>query len=236
LITTPCLVGLNVLVFVVMVASGISLMTPNAVELVKWGANYGPLTLGREPWRLVTSMFVHIGLLHVLFNMWCLWGLGTLGERLLGSWNLLVLYLLSGVGGGILSLAFHPHRVSAGASGAIFGIAGGLIATIYVKKTPISGAPMKQTLKSLVLFVGYNLLYGMRGGIDNMCHLGGLVSGLALGLLMPARGAEADARYSDPTESSSFNWIAAGLACALLVAFVIVRREVGPLAVPLRQP
>jgi rhomboid protease GluP len=122
-IITPCLVGLNVLVFCLMVASGVSIMDPELSDLLRWGANYGALSLGPEPWRVVTSMFVHIGVIHLLFNMWCLWSLGRLAERLMGNWNYLVLYLLSGVGGSLVSLWLHPQLVSAGASGAIFGVA-----------------------------------------------------------------------------------------------------------------
>ena len=116
-IITPCLVGINVLVFVLMVVSGVSVMDPDLGDLVHWGASYGMLSLGSEPWRVVTSMFVHIGIIHLAFNMWCLWSLGQLGERLMGNWNFLMLYLLSGVGGSLLSLWLHPPTGQRGGFG-----------------------------------------------------------------------------------------------------------------------
>ncbi len=126
-IVTPILVGLNVLVFIAMVVSGVSFIEPDTGDLIRWGASFGPYTLGAQPWRAFTCMFVHIGILHLLFNMWCLWSLGLLAERLMGNWNFLLLYLLSGLGGSVFSLWLHPQLVTAGASGAIFGVAGGLV-------------------------------------------------------------------------------------------------------------
>lgn len=238
-IVTPCLVGLNVLVFCIMVVSGVSIMEPDPAQLIQWGASFGALTLGPQPWRVVTSMFVHIGIIHLLFNMWCLWSLGKLAERLMGNWNFLMLYLLSGVGGSLLSLWLHPQLVSAGASGAIFGVAGGLVALLGMKKAQIPGAAMKQTFKSLLFFIGYNLLYGMKGGIDNAAHLGGLLSGAALGAFFPRRISEADSvpglSPSSPTasevvDSSKFRLAGAALACVLLAGFGFVRRAHGPVA------
>ena len=238
-IVTPCLVGLNVLVFCMMVASGASIMEPDLAQLIQWGANFGGLTLGPQPWRLLTSMFVHIGIFHLLFNMWCLWSLGKLAERLMGNWNFLILYLLSGVGGSLLSLRLHPQLVSAGASGAIFGVAGGLVALLGMKKAQIPSASMKQTFKSLLFFIGYNLLYGMRGGIDNAAHLGGLLSGAALGAFMPRRVQEnasapsisqSPQTTSETPDSSRFKLAGVALVCLLLVGFGLVRRAHGPVA------
>jgi len=232
-IVTPCLVGLNVLVFCVMVASGASVMDPDTSQLIQWGASYGVLTLGPLPWRVVTSMFVHIGIIHLLFNMWCLWSLGRLAERLMGNRNFLLLYLLSGVGGSLLSLWLHPQLVSAGASGAIFGVAGGLIAILSMKKVQIPSTAMKQTFKSLLFFVGYNLIYGMKGGIDNAAHLGGLLGGLVLGVFFPstvqevASAPELSSTRETP-ESPRFKLAGAALACVLLFGFGFVRRAHGP--------
>jgi len=236
-IVTPCLVGLNILVFCLMVASGASIMAPDPAQLIQWGANFGPLSLGPQPWRVVTSMFVHIGIIHILFNMWCLWDLGKLAERLMGNWNFLILYLLSGIGGSVVSLWLHPQLVSAGASGAIFGVAGGLVAILGLGKAQIPSAAVKRTLKSLLFFVGYNLIYGMRGGIDNAAHLGGLLTGAALGAFIPERSAQAASlpwlrQTPQEQESSRFKVAGAALACLLVVGFGFVRRAHGPANTP----
>ncbi|MGA3327664.1 MAG: rhomboid family intramembrane serine protease [Terriglobia bacterium] len=234
-IVTPCLVGLNAVVFCLMVVSGVSITEPDLSQLIHWGASFGPLTLGSQPWRVVSSMFVHIGIIHILFNMWCLWSLGKLAERLMGNWNFLILYLLSGLGGSLLSLWLHPHLVCAGASGAIFGVAGGLVAILGLKRAQIPGAAMKRTFKSVLFFVGYNLLYGMRGGIDNAAHLGGLLSGAALGAFMPQRSPETPSlpwlrQPPQEQESPRFKLAGAALACLLIVGFGFVRRGSDPTA------
>ncbi len=229
-IVTPCLVAINVVVFAAMVIRGVSIMDPDLSDLIRWGADYGALTLGPQPWRLVTAMFLHIGLIHLAFNMWCLWSLGRLAERLMGNLNFLILYLLSGLGGGLLSLWLHPQLVSAGASGAIFGVAGGIVALLLLKKAQIPGPAMKQTLNSMLFFIGYNLLYGMRGGIDNAAHLGGLLSGAALGAFIPERVPET----APPTASSAmaqepsapmFKFAAVALACLLFAGYGYVCRS-----------
>src|SRR5947209_7981827 len=126
---TASLVAINIGVFAAMVLSGASIMNPGN-EVVQWGANAGELTLGGEYWRLLTAAFVHIGLIHIAFNMWCLLGLGRLSERLFGRWQTAAIYIFTGIGGNLLSLAHAPDRVSAGASGAIFGIAGAILAGV----------------------------------------------------------------------------------------------------------
>ena len=80
---THIIVGINVLVFVAMVLSGASPLNPSRELLLRWGANWGPLSLGTQPWRILTSNYVHIGIIHLAFNMWCLWNLGRLAERVL---------------------------------------------------------------------------------------------------------------------------------------------------------
>ena len=92
---TQILVGLNVLVFVAMVATGVSPIQPTGEALMNWGANIGSLTLGGQWWRLITCVFLHIGLIHLLFNMWCLWDLGTLAEHLYGRWTYLGVYFVT---------------------------------------------------------------------------------------------------------------------------------------------
>jgi membrane associated rhomboid family serine protease/Flp pilus assembly protein TadD len=179
---TAGIVGLNIAAFLVMVFSGVSPSTPTSEQLLKWGANSGLLTLSGQPWRLFTSTFIHIGIFHIAFNMWCLWDLGQLAERIFHRWSYVGIYLLSGVAGSIASVWRHPLGISAGASGAIFGVAGALITALYLGKLPVPKPALMRTLKSLLFFAGFNLLIGQAiAGIDNSAHLGGLVTGLSLG-------------------------------------------------------
>ena len=184
-IVTPILLGILTLVYVLMVVSGVSPVEPTIGSLVSWGADFGPYTLSGEWWRTLTSTFLHIGFLHLALNGWCLWRLGRMAEPLLGSGRFAALYLLSGLGGSLVSLAVHPLLVSAGASAAIFGVAGSLIALRYLRHLPLTAQSIRSSLKGVVPFVIYNLLGGLEQGIDNAAHLGGLVSGFALGALLP---------------------------------------------------
>jgi membrane associated rhomboid family serine protease/Tfp pilus assembly protein PilF len=182
---TLVLVAINVLVFVAMVAKGVSFLHPPADALLRWGANLGSLTLQGQWWRLFTCMFIHIGVVHLALNMWALWEVGYLAEHLYGPRTFVAVYLLSGVAGGLASMARNPLVVSAGASGAIFGIAGALIATLYLGKIPAERHALRVTLVSLIAFAGYNLAYGfVKGNIDNGAHVGGLVAGLLLGAVL----------------------------------------------------
>jgi membrane associated rhomboid family serine protease/Flp pilus assembly protein TadD len=184
-VVTLTLIGLNVLIYVAMGLSGVSWTDPSVEHAIRWGADFGPLTLGGEWWRIFTSTFVHFGILHIGLNMWCLWNLGSSLEIFMGRKAFAVTYLLSGLMASLTSIAWNPWRVSAGASGAIFGTAGAFVSYLYLKKVPIDRAVVKQRLKSLAIFIGYNLLYGAAGNVDNSAHLGGLISGLALGVLVP---------------------------------------------------
>src|SRR6266481_420855 len=89
-------------------------------QLLRWGANYGPYTLGGQYWRVVTSVFLHLNILHLAWNMLFLWRLGGLVQRLLGNAITFAIYILTGIGGSLLSLSWHPTTVSVGASGAVF--------------------------------------------------------------------------------------------------------------------
>lgn len=182
---TPIIIALNLAVFAVMLATGVSIFAPQINQLLKWGADYGPQTLSGEWWRLLSSVFVHIGIAHLLLNMWCLWRLGRLAERMFGNWTFLAIYLLSGLGGSLASMSWNPMIVSAGASGAVFGVAGGLVAFWYFGKVALPRSIIKRDLVSILTFVGYNLAFGFsKEGVDNAAHLGGLLVGLALGALL----------------------------------------------------
>ncbi|HVH87441.1 MAG TPA: rhomboid family intramembrane serine protease [Terriglobales bacterium] len=183
---TQALVGVNVVVYLAMgLVGGGLLSSPSSQQLIRSGANYGPLTFGGEWWRLLTYNFLHGSLLHIGFNMWCLWDLGALCESLYGTWTFGALYMISGVAGGLASTGFHPHRLSVGASGAIFGLAGALIAAFYLGEFSLPRPVIQAHLRSVIAFVGYNIILGaLASGTDNMCHLGGVVAGLICGALI----------------------------------------------------
>jgi membrane associated rhomboid family serine protease/Flp pilus assembly protein TadD len=184
MLVTQAIFGINVAVFIGMLLSGASPMSPSGESLIAWGANYGPYTLTGDWWRLVTSCFEHIGIIHLAFNMWCLWSLGAVAERLYGRVTFACVYLLCGISGSLGSLWWHSTPVlSAGASGAIFGIAGAVIASL--KLGDYDRAMGHGTMQSLIAFVGYNVVFGaISGRTDNACHFGGLAAGLVLGALI----------------------------------------------------
>jgi rhomboid protease GluP len=137
------------------------------------------MTLDGEAWRLLSSCFLHIGIFHLLMNMYALLYIGVLLEPILGTRKFISAYLLTGIASSTVSLWWHDLTISAGASGAIFGMYGvflALLTTNFIEKSA-----RKALLTSIGIFVGYNLLNGMKGDIDNAAHIGGLLSGLAIG-------------------------------------------------------
>ena len=182
---THVLFGANIAVFLAMALASGSIMDFNGEVMVRFGANFGPFTLSGQWWRLFTYMFLHGGLMHIAFNMWCLWDLGALCESLYGRWTYAAIYLITGVAAGLASVGWNPGTLSVGASGAIFGLAGALIASFYLGEFSVPRVAIQGTLRSLLFFVGFNVLFGtMVSGIDNAAHGGGLVSGLILGALI----------------------------------------------------
>jgi membrane associated rhomboid family serine protease/predicted negative regulator of RcsB-dependent stress response len=191
---TTILIGLNALVFVVMVLRGVSPFLPSPQQAIAFGADFGPLTLNGQWWRLITSMFVHFGIVHIGLNMWCLWNLGRAAEQLMGRASYLLAYFVSGIFASIVSVYWHPMAAGAGASGAIFGMAGVLVSYVYLKKTPSHLQINSRMLGSLGTFIAYNLAFGALPGISNAAHIGGLVMGLAVGAALPAAGANENVR------------------------------------------
>jgi len=140
-------------------------------------------------------MFVHFGIIHIGLNMWCLWNLGRAAEVFLGRFSYLLAYFASGIFGSIASVYWHPLAAGAGASGAIFGMAGVLVTFVYLKKTPAHLQINKKMLSSLGTFIFYNLVIGASiPGISNAAHVGGLVMGAVVGALLPAAGASESSR------------------------------------------
>ncbi len=183
---TQVILGANVMVFIAMMAAGGGFsMDFTGQVMVHFGANFGPYTLSGQWWRLFTYMFLHGGIFHIAMNMWCLWNLGWLCESIYGRFTYAAIYLITGVAGGIASVAWNPSVLSVGASGAIFGLMGALIASFYLGEFSLSGINIKGMMGSLLFFAGFSLYWGsVSSGIDNACHIGGLVSGLILGALI----------------------------------------------------
>jgi len=191
---THILFGINAAVFVCMAMLGISVTNPTSQDLLNSGADSGTLVLAGQWWRLFTSMFVHVGVLHFALNMWCLWDLGALAEKLYGKWTFLGMYILTGIAGSIASIAWRPIGVSAGASGAIFGIAGALIAGFKLGEFALPRAMVQASLRSVIAFAGYNLVLGsVSARTDNAAHIGGLVTGLLCGALIAVIASDEDA-------------------------------------------
>jgi rhomboid protease GluP len=150
--------------------------------LLRLGAKFGPLIFQGEWWRLVTAMFLHGGLLHIGFNMWCLVDLGPEAESLFSVQKFIVLYLVTGVFGFIVSLFWSPFGLSIGASGAIVGLIGILIGASY-HHGQLGKAYRTELWKWVIYIVALMLIPGL--GIDNAAHFGGLAAGLVLGYLIP---------------------------------------------------
>ena len=178
---TPILIDLNILVFIVMIISGVNFFLPNNQSLLDWGANFRPLTLEGQWWRLFTAIFLHIGILHLLLNMYALLYIGLLLEPYLGKIRFLAAYLISGIAASVTSLWWNDITISAGASGAIFGMYGVFLALLTTNL--LDKSAKKALLTSIAVFVGYNLINGLKpnSGIDNAAHVGGLISGLIIG-------------------------------------------------------
>ena len=184
---TTALLAINLTVFVGMVFTGAGFLEFDPRAALRWGGNFGPWTLNGDWWRLITAGFVHAGLLHIAFNMWCLLSLGQLSERLFGRFQTFFIYLLTGVGGALLSIAHNPKHMEVGASGAIFGIAGALLAGVKFGNLNISAGEKRSVISSMVFFVAVNFILGaglLGSNIDNFCHLGGFVTGLLMGVPM----------------------------------------------------
>lgn len=193
---------INLGLFGAQIASGVNLTEPLNIDIIRWGGNVAPLTLSGEWWRLLSSMFLHIGVLHLLFNMFMLWSWGPAIERYFGRANFLLIYLGSGLAASLSSALWHGlHRVpgkqglfgytpahldlviSAGASGALMGMAAALMAAHWLSELEQNVPEMEDIhTGSLVGMVALNLVFGfVMPGIDNACHLGGAAFGLLLG-------------------------------------------------------
>ena len=203
MIITPILIALCVLVFISMYIWGNG--SENTITLLLFGANFRPLVQAGEIWRLATSMFLHIGIIHLVVNMYSLYIIGKQLESFLGRWKFLIVYLGSGILGSFLSVVVHSS-ISAGASGAIFGLLGSLLYFGYHYRLYLGTVLRTQIIPVIII----NLLIGfMVPGIDNFCHIGGLVGGYLLTMIL---GVPGKTRKSDRINGS--------IVLILLVAFL----------------
>lgn len=183
---TPILIIINIIVFAGLVLSGMHVLSPESGDLVAAGANFGPYTLTGEPWRLFTSMFLHIGIIHLLVNMYALASIGGALEPLVGRKQFVVAYVLAGLAGSLLSLWWNQQRISAGASGAVFGMFGMFMAMVLLERR-MTWQEKKSMVLSLLGIIAFNLLFGLQGGIDNAAHTGGLLLGIVYGGVLMLR-------------------------------------------------
>ncbi len=181
---TVCMIALNIMIWLVLELLG---DTEDGLYMMEHGAAYMPLIVEEgEYWRLVSCMFLHFGAEHLMNNMLILGLTGIRLEFTMGSVRFGILYLLSGVCGSLLSLAGDIRSadsvisVSAGASGAVFGVIGGLLAWAVLHKGKVEGL----TTKGLFGMAALSLYFGFTsGGVDNLGHIGGLVGGFVLGCI-----------------------------------------------------
>lgn len=231
---TSILIAINLLVFALMFERGPAIPLWRAHQygqiftapfdiptLWRFGGCDNAMVIGGQWWRLLTACFVHASLMHIAVNLWCLWNLGLFGEPLLGRWGLAWVYVLTGVTGNLLSLAWslftRTDALVVGASGAIFGIAGILIVLLSNRKLALPWEELKRLRGQVILFAVANLALGIAPQfapalspaewarlhvnpdslprIDNSAHVGGLLAGLALGLPLFPRMTTGKARY-----------------------------------------
>lgn len=179
---TRALVGINVLVFVGLAVLSMSPLQIPAELLIRAGGNFALRVQGGEVWRLLTALFLHGGLLHVGLNMLALYQAGQVVERLFGRIGFAVIYLAAGLLGNLASLWWRQGPVSVGASGAIFGVYGALLAYLMIQRGSVPGEVFREMRSGTLGFLGYSLFAGFSiAGIDNAAHLGGLLGGLILG-------------------------------------------------------
>ena len=178
------LFAINILIFLAMLYAGVDLFQPTTEQLLAWGANAGTKTMDGEAWRLLSCAFLHIGLIHLGVNMFVLWKVGPFLERLFGSITFLIFYLVSAIGGSEASLWWNEFGVSAGASGALFGIFGSLLGYLLAKPPGMSAAIMTQLRFWAINFIVLNIAFVFfLAGVDQAAHGGGALAGFLVGLL-----------------------------------------------------
>jgi rhomboid protease GluP len=183
---TNGLVLVNVIVYIIIAVSSGNFMAPHLADFIAWGAKYNHMMIAtNEWWRLLSAFFIHANLLHLVLDMWFLWVLGNLAEKMFGNIAFSLVYLAGGLGGTIASFLASPGMVSVTASGPVFGIAGGLVAFLVVGNVGIPGVYVRRIFRDLVIFGIASIVLGLvSAGIDIAVNLGGLCAGFASGLVL----------------------------------------------------
>ncbi|MBA4141532.1 MAG: rhomboid family intramembrane serine protease [Nitrosospira sp.] len=213
---TRLLIGVNLLVFVAMLAGGAGLWhSSNSVQLA-WGANFGPATQDGEWWRLGSAVFLHFGVIHLTLNLWALWDGGQLVERMYGHARFAGIYFASGLTGNLLSLVAHRGlAVSGGASGAIFGLYGALLVFLWRERGNLHPRDFRWFFWGATVFAAASLALGLLiTGIDNAAHIGGFLTGILAGMML-ASPVDAVKRVSHHSR------LLAGGALTLAIIFLI---------------
>lgn len=179
---SPILININILYFLIMCVSGVNPFLPEINDIIDWGGNYGPLTIENNWWRIISSCFVHIGILHLLMNCFALAYAGLFLESNLKRWGFLIIYILAGIVASLCSLYWNNNLVSAGASGAIFGMYGILL--IFILSGFIDKKINANLLFTLIMFIVINILSSFNEGIDGAAHIGGLSFGIIAGIIL----------------------------------------------------
>lgn len=204
-VVTTALVAINVGVWLCQVLLGVPPAHPTGGELIAWGGNLAPLTLTGDAWRLVASMFLHFGIVHLALNMYVLWFTGPRAEGEFGAWRMLLVYLAGGLLASCASTFWsslhtitsdrfgHPSVqliVGAGASGAVMALFGGLLAATLLHTPSRAGDPRGARIdKPLVQAIVINLAMGFFvQGVDQAAHVGGFLGGFAIGAILGVRG------------------------------------------------
>jgi rhomboid protease GluP len=170
--------------FALELAAGGSLSGPDPQQMIALGGNFGPLTCEGEAWRLVTAMFLHYGVVHIAMNMACLYQIRIV-ERMVSRVEFLALYFAAGLVGGLASVAAHPLAVSAGASGAVFGMFGAFTAVMFVRRKRVDPSEWGRIMRSLGTFFALNLVLGLSmRSVDLSAHVGGLATGFVGGFAL----------------------------------------------------
>jgi rhomboid protease GluP len=196
--------------FLIVAVQDSQISSVNTDTLLQWGASYSPDVTQGAWWRLMTAVFLHGGILHLASNMFALVMIGSVTERLFGSTAFTVVYAIAGLGGAVASEWWHPVSVSVGASGAIFGLYGTLLAFLLLRHTTLPRAVVRSLGSGAAVVVLYNIGFGFSQPlIDNAAHLGGLISGFFAGLALTGS--------RDASNVTPSYWRSAQVACAGLV-------------------